>query len=156
MTASPAGPTVAPIGSVAAETSVGGAGAVAVVAVGSVAVGAAGAGAGAAAVAVARRGELELAELDPGVVGNPVDLDEQRARVVAGGDRLAEQDQLLVVPGEVAACLLAGSGGLLLLGEFGLRRFDLVGQLVGLVSLRRHGQEPEATERDDCGKDGDE
>ena len=79
------------------------------------------------------------------MVGDVVDLDQQRGRVVVAGDRLAEHDELLVVGGESRPWLLRPatiSASCWASEAFGV--FDLGAEFARFFALRAQRQHPEA------------
>ena len=74
---------------------------------------------------------LQALEVHLGAVGDAVQLHQQGGAFVAGGDRLAEDDELLVVVREVVPCGFA-------CGDFALRRGERGLQFFAFLAERRH------------------
>ena len=160
MTGSPAGPTVAPIGSVAApprwaRRRRGGA----VVGGGCPrrsrppSARSAGVSAGVAAAGTVRRDRLttarerDLSEVETGAVGERLHLLDQARRVVVARDRLAEDDEAMVVLRVVALGLLRVDGQLLLRGDRSWSVGDVLVERGRLLALRRDDEEPEGCDQ---------
>ena len=101
-------------------------------------------------------GQGQAPEPDAGAFRDRVDLDQHRGRVGLLGGRLAQHHHAPVVLGELLAGLLGEGDRLLLLGDLGLERGDVLAELARLLALGRQHEEVEGGQEPDQEQPGDD